>query len=255
MSKVLRFFKRLLILLVLVLVGTFIYRNFIRQKNIGIVYHDDAKTANAYANSLSNKNLAINMMDLSRNDVDLYIKLLDKMDGVIFAGGNDFDPAIYGGGNRDLLEDYDFEEDKKDIKILQAALDRDLPVLGICRGCQLININFGGSLYEDLPSQFSKEVSHRDGKNKFSRHMVNIEKGSRLSKIIRKDSIEANSYHHQGIKDLGQGLLVSARSDDGLVEAIENPSYTYLVGIQWHPEADSWDEASQEIFDDFLKNF
>src|SRR5699024_10192747 len=130
----------------------------------------------------------------------------------------------------------------------------DIPVLGVCRGFQLINIYFGGSLYEDLPSQFSKEISHRNGKNGFTSHNIILESNSRLFGLVEEENWTVNSYHHQGVKDLGQGLLVSARSDDGLIEAFENPSYKYLCGFQWHPEAQDENLLSDRIFDDFLNS-
>ncbi|MDD7463704.1 MAG: gamma-glutamyl-gamma-aminobutyrate hydrolase family protein [Anaerococcus sp.] len=253
MGKVLKFIKRILIVLIVILTCAFVYMNFVRQKNVAIICHD-YRAANTFARSLTKGNVGISLFDLSDNDTDFYIDLLDQVDGVIFAGDKDFDPAIYGGGNRELLEDYDFAEDRKEIQILDAALEKDVPVLGICRGCQLINIYFGGSLYEDLPSQFSDEISHRNGKNDFSRHAVSLEPGSRFGRILNNENIEVNSYHHQGIRDLGDDLQVLAHSNDGLVEAIENPSYTYLVGIQWHPEIDSEDLVSEKIFKDFFKS-
>lgn len=238
--------KKIAILGLVLVVGSFVYDKEIKEKDVALVYHGGSNAVNAYAGSLGNRRIRVNLIDLSTNDLDFYLGLLDDMDGVIFAGGDDFDPAIYGGGDRKLLEGYDFDKDKKDLNLLEAALDKDLPVLGICRGFQLINIHFGGRLYEDLPSQFSKKISHRDGKNNFSRHMIKIEEETRLSSIFGANSYEVNSYHHQGIREVGKGLKVAARAEDGLVEAIENPSYTYLVGIQRHPEADSQDELSKK---------
>lgn len=255
MSRIFKFFKKLVFLLVILFVGFFIYTNFFVQKNVAIVFHQgDFRSVNYFQRKLYKGNVGCSQIDLNLENVDFYIDILDQVDGVIFAGGNDFDPAIYGGGDRSLVEDYDFSDDKADIRFLEACLDKDIPVLGVCRGFQLINIYFGGSLYEDLPSQFSKKIKHRNGKDGFTSHNVTLEHNSRLFELLGEENWTVNSYHHQGVKDLGQGLVVNARSDDGLVEAFENPSYKYLCGIQWHPEAEDENLLSDRIFDDFLSS-
>lgn len=255
MTKIFKFIKRLFFILVISFVGLFIYTNFFVQKNVAIVYHEGNFTGvNSFQRKLYDKNVRFSQINLNLGNVDSYIDILNQMDGVIFAGGNDFDPEIYGGGDSSLVEDYNISDDKADIKFLEACLDKDIPVLGVCRGFQLINIYFGGSLYEDLPSQFSKEISHRNGKNGFTSHNIILESNSRLFGLVEEENWTVNSYHHQGVKDLGQGLLVSARSDDGLIEAFENPSYKYLCGFQWHPEAQDENLLSDRIFDDFLNS-
>ena len=157
---------------------------------------------------------------------------------------------IFTGGPRSVYEE-GAPSVSKDIFNLKK------PILGICRGMQLINIYYGGSLYEDLPSQFGTSISHRDGSDGFTYHMVNFNGSSRIyDKLGGQKSRDVNSMHHEGIRDLAKGLFATATSDDGLVEAIENPYYhSYMMGVQWHPEY-SWgkfDELTKIIFDDFSK--
>ena len=179
------------------------------------------------------------------------------MDGIIFVGGDDFDPALYGSNAYDLVEEYSTDQDRSDLELLSLAIEEGKPILGICRGMQLINIYYGGSLYEDLPSQFGISISHRDGSDGFAYHRVNFNEASRLyEKLGGEKSRDVNSMHHEGIRDLAKGLFATATSDDGLVEAIENPYYeSYMMGVQWHPEYSrgKFDELTKIIFDDFSK--
>lgn len=172
--------------------------------------------------------------------------------GVIFAGGNDFDPALYGG-NRDLVEDFDMEDDQKSLAILKEAIEKEVTVLGICRGEQLINIYYGGSLYDDIEVQYGRDISHRGENKALVYHETNVERETKLGTILETDKIYTNSLHHEAVKDLADGLVISAKSDDGIIEAIENPYHPYMIGVQWHPEISyQEDEISQKLIDDFM---
>ena len=252
MRKFLRFIRNIILLLLLVF-GIFIFFKGNKKKvlvigtsqNIGSTYHQIASTYN----------YELHILTGIQTNTDTSRAIIKDVDGVIFAGGEDFDPALYGSDSYDLVETYSTDQDRSDLELLGLAIDENKPILGICRGMQLINIYYGGSLYEDLPSQFGTSISHRDGKDKFSYHMVNFNENSSLYEKLNGDtSREVNSFHHEGIRNLADGLVSTATSDDGLIEAIENPYYNnFLMGVQWHPEYNNGDldDLTRIIFDEF----
>jgi putative glutamine amidotransferase len=164
--------------------------------------------------------------------------LLDRCHGLVLTGGEDVDPARYGEDPHPGLGLTNPRRDEAELLTLGLALERELPILGICRGCQLVNVHFGGSLYQDLTLQAPSPVRHRQVEPWERRtHRVRIEPDSKLAQIVAAEDLVINSFHHQGIKDLGAGLRVVATADDGTVEAIERPgSSSWLLGVQWHPE-------------------
>ena len=247
----LRFFKPALLLISGILAIIIIRDRFFPQKTVAIVHNNQNTTNIEYA--LTDKKVGIYNVDTSQFRLEDVERMIDEADGVIFAGGNDFDPSLYGG-NQDLVEDYSREDDEKSIGIFTYAIEKNKPILGICRGMQLMNIYYGGSLYDDIKTQYSTEIIHRGEDKTFAYHSVNIRDDSYLKEIIGENQIEVNSFHHEGIRKLADGLDVSAESPDGLIEAIENPYYPYMIGVQWHPEASYIDdEYSKRIFDDFTR--
>ncbi len=250
--KIAKFIKLVLFGLLLVLGLILIYDRFFSSKNIAIVHNN--QNVKSIEILLTDNNVAINNIDTSRMDIEMCKRKIEGADGVIFAGGNDFDPEIYGG-DRSLVEEYSREDDDKSLAILDYTIGLKKPILGICRGMQLINIYYGGSLYDDIGKQFSTQIVHRGSDKALTYHEINISEGTSLSKIVKSDRIEVNSYHHEGIKDLAEGLSVSATSDDGLIEVIENPYYSYMLGVQWHPELSyENDKYSKKILKDFVKH-
>ena len=251
-SKFFKFIKISLFLILVVLAFIMIRDNFFPHKIIGIVHNNqnisDIKIA------IEDNRAIVNDIDTSRMDLDMCKRKIDSCDGVIFAGGNDFDPDLYGG-DRSLVETYSREDDDKSLSILDYCIGLQKPIFGICRGMQLINIYYGGSLYDDIAKQFSDKICHRNKDNTLAYHDISISPDTRLMKIAKSDRLEVNSYHHEGIKDLGDGLAVSARSDDGLIEAIENPYYPYMIGVQWHPEINyEENDLSKRLLKDFIKS-
>ena len=167
--------------------------------------------------------------------------VIGGLDGLLLSGGSDLDPGHYGEEPSPELGPTIPERDAFEVALLEAALRRGMPVFGICRGLQVINVVLGGTLYQDLPTQFGGEVlKHRQTTPKWQvTHEVEVREGSYLAGVAGCGAVKVNSYHHQGIKDLADGLVVSARSSDGVVEAIEGTDLQnhWLLGVQWHAEA------------------
>ena len=157
--------------------------------------------------------------------------------GVVLTGGEDVDPARYGETPSPALGAVMRERDEMEWRVLDAALPRRLPVLGICRGMQLLNAYFGGTLYQDLNTERPGAVVHQQAEP-WGRgtHHVALEETSLLRRVIGADRVFINSYHHQGVDGLAPSLRASAVAEDGLIEGIEAPDHPWLVGVQWHPE-------------------
>jgi len=174
------------------------------------------------------------------NDDDRLAELLETLDGVIFTGGGDFDPAYYHEKPIPQNGKPNAARDEFDIRLLKLAVNKGVPTLGICRGLQLINIAFGGSLYQDLPAQYpNKSVAHRQSVP-FTKpsHAVIVQDGTAFAEIVGKRRIEVNSAHHQAVKKLASGFRIAGKSTDGVVEAIEKiDSANWVLGVQFHPEA------------------
>ncbi|HAH05362.1 MAG TPA: hypothetical protein DCM05_02375 [Elusimicrobia bacterium] len=173
---------------------------------------------------------------------------LDSLDGLLVPGGDDVSPDLYGEEPHPKLETVDKGFDLYEFAAVKRSLERKLPILGICKGHQLLNVYAGGSLYQDLPSQVGKIV-HRvreDGKSKPCYHEVDLKKGSLLRALLGKDRIRVNSYHHQAVKRPAEGFTVAAAADDGVVEAMEKGS---ILAVQFHPEKER--EAFDRIFAHF----
>jgi putative glutamine amidotransferase len=166
---------------------------------------------------------------------------LELIDGLLLAGGADLDPASYGKAPHAETRDTVPERDAFEVALTRAAIERDLPVLGICRGMQLINVALGGTLIQHLPEHFGHQQHRRvTGSFDGSDHDVDVLQDTLAMRVIGAARHETKSHHHQGVDRLGDGLRVSARSPlDGLVEAVELPERSFVLGVQWHPEADA----------------
>ena len=181
-------------------------------------------------------------------------QLACEIDGVLMTGGQDVSPALYGEERQDACGEELPVRDGMESRLFQLCLERDLPVLGICRGIQLINVLLGGTLYQDLPSQHPTETEHHmSPPYDRSIHQVNIRKGTPLSVLTQTERMGVNSYHHQAIRDKAPDLQTMAVSEDGLIEAVCLPERPFVWAVQWHPEL-SWrtDETSRRIFEAFV---
>jgi putative glutamine amidotransferase len=162
---------------------------------------------------------------------------LEVLDGIVFSGGSDIDPELYGDEPHPETLGVHPERDAAELDLLTAALDRDMPVLGICRGSQVLNIARGGDLYQHLPEVVGHEEHKHEPGRDFADHDVVIEGGTRLAELLGEETTGVKSHHHQGFRRLGEGLVESAHADDGTVEAVEDPSKRFALGVLWHPEA------------------
>lgn len=185
-----------------------------------------------------------------RADKAVLRNLLERLDGLLFTGGQDVDPELYGMEPEGLCGTLCKERDLLEPALLSLAMERDLPVLGICRGIQLMNAVLGGTLYRDLPTEHGDGLNHRI---EAGTHPVRLSPGTPLYRLLGVDKLAVNSHHHQAIRDLAPPLREMARSEDGLIEAVYAPDKRFFWGIQWHPEM-SLDEspASRRIFSAFV---
>ncbi len=168
--------------------------------------------------------------------VDDTAALVERLDGLVFSGGPDIDPGVYGQLRHPRLgPDVDRVGDEYELALLAAAAERDLPVLGICRGMQALNVSRGGTLHQHLPDR--TELEHNQGNASFEpAHAVTVTGGSLLHRLTGTTTLEVNSYHHQAIDKVGACLQVCAVAADATVEAVWDPARRFCLGVQWHPE-------------------
>lgn len=173
--------------------------------------------------------------NLTQDDQD---RLLSKVDGILFTGGYDIDPACYGHPYHPLAGKVDHDRDQLEIHLVKSMAQTGKPFFGICRGLQVINVALGGSLYEHLPDQLpgNMHLENHDKPRNFLAHSVKIVPDSVLSHILSSGELGVNSLHHQGVNQVSPDLQVTAAAPDGLVEGCELPGHPFAVAVQWHPE-------------------
>jgi putative glutamine amidotransferase len=188
-------------------------------------------------------------------DPETFNVLFERMDGLILSGGPDLNPKFYGDQPVHEMGDVDEDLDLMEIEAAKKALEKNIPVLGICRGLQVLNVSRGGTLFQDIPTQVKDAIGHNQKADKGTlTHSIRIEKGTLLHRIIRKGEIWVNGKHHQAVRRLSPDFIISARAPDGIVEAIEHPSKPFVLGVQWHPEG-TWknDAHSMRLFRAFVQ--
>jgi len=189
-----------------------------------------------YVRSVIN-NGAIPLLIPFTRDKNLLNKYIDEIDGFMLPGGDDIDPLSYNEKNIGLSLNVSPDRDYIEFYLLEKALENRIPVLGICRGCQLINVFMGGSLYQDIGQELGSITDHVNSGSPldYLSHEVELIQDSVFSDIYKTERVKVNSRHHQAIRDLSADLRVSGRSDDGIIEAVEN-SELGIRALQWHPE-------------------
>lgn len=193
-------------------------------------------------------------LDIDRNDLSL---ITNHFDGFLLPGGPDINPFLFG---EETIPEGGLvlpERDKVEQIIFQAAYKANKPVLGICRGIQAINIFLGGSIYQDITAQYITNIPighYQKSANEVETHSINISPNSLLGKVLNKSVLRVNSFHHQAIRTLAPSLKVAASSQDSIIEAVYDPSKTFVLGVQWHPEhLYSFDENHMNIFKAFIQ--
>ncbi|MEM2136977.1 MAG: gamma-glutamyl-gamma-aminobutyrate hydrolase family protein [Candidatus Methanomethylicia archaeon] len=169
--------------------------------------------------------------------------ILSKIDALILSGGPDIDPYLYGESPTPRTGAINPLRDKFEIEIARKAVEMEKPLLAICRGIQVLNVAFNGTLYQDINTQIPKSIRHAwhtttgtEVPPNYPTHTVKLKRESKLYKIFNKEILRVNSFHHQAVKDVGIGFEATAWADDGVIEAIEYMGEKYIIGVQWHPE-------------------
>lgn len=189
-------------------------------------------------------------------DETLIRKQIESIDGLLLSGGDDVEPKFFGENPHQKMGAIEPGRDLYEMKLIEYALAANKPILGICRGAQILNVQQGGTLYQDIYSQHGDvTIKHnQDAAKDYLSHSVSISEGTKLHEIIGETEIRTNSFHHQANKHNAEKFIISATSEDGIIEAIESTEHDFVLGVQWHPEGTYLaDEASQKIFKAFLK--
>ncbi len=183
--------------------------------------------------------------------------LLDMLDGIVFSGGGDIEASLFNQENHETVSGIDNERDSFEMKMMKSAFERDIPVLAICRGVQVMNVQQGGDLIQDIPSQTDSKKEHLQRNQNVGEHEafdeVEVSGDNPFAEAMGTGTVKINSFHHQALGEVADSLEVVAKSDDGIIEAVYAPNQTYAVGTQWHPERlASADEKNQSLFNDLI---
>lgn len=199
------------------------------------------------------------MVPLLDNDLETLHAIYDRLDGILIPGGVDMDPHTFGAARSPRLGRTDPARDAVELALTRWAIADKKPLLGLCRGSQVINVALGGTLYQDLEAEYPHAIKHdyfptagfaRD----YLAHPVEVTRDSRLGAILERQEVRVNSMHHQGVKDLAPGLVVNAVAPDGLIEGLESSNGHFMVGVQWHPESlVDHDAGMRQLFRTFIE--
>jgi putative glutamine amidotransferase len=188
-------------------------------------------------------------LGLAEEDLD---RIREKLDGLVLSGGGDMDPKRYGGPSHSSVGEIDADRDRVELYLARQFAGSRRPLLGICRGLQVLNVALGGTLHADITAQRPGSIAHDLWPGRgydHAHHVVRIEEETRLAEILGEPMVEVNSLHHQGIRDLAPGLIPAAYASDGLIEAFELPDHPFGLAVQWHPERLAGDRAMPRLFE------
>jgi putative glutamine amidotransferase len=174
--------------------------------------------------------------------------ILEVVDGLIFSGGGDLNPATYNGSSHPAISGLDWNRDALELTLFKLGKNTDIPMLGICRGLAVMAVASGGNLVAHIPDEFGKLVAHTGDSSQSVKHLVQIEPQSRLASIMGATVVEVASMHHQAVHTVPQGWRIAARAWDGVIEALEYEHHPWVFGVQWHPELTIDDPHQQRIF-------
>jgi len=180
-------------------------------------------------------------------------ELVDMIDGLLLVGGGDICPAEYGGPEHETIYETDERRDRFEMALVIESLEARIPLLGICRGMQVINVALEGTLHTHIPDVFGLTVTHVPEPLQAVQHGITVTAGSQCAGVMGSTEFAADSSHHQAIKDIASGLAVVGEAPDGVIEAVEMPGHPWLIGVQWHPERTAADDpVQQRLFDQFV---
>jgi len=183
------------------------------------------------------------------DDVEFLKNTIARFDGILLSGGSDVDAKYWGEPNYTYGGEISPLRDEMEIFTAKEAIASDKPILGICRGCQVMNIALGGTIYQDIYEEQKGKLLYKHSQNApkwYPTHEIYIEKDTKVFKAHKEEIIRVNSFHHQAIKDVAPGFIVSSRCGDGIIESIEHTSCKFAVGVQWHPEV-MWEKDATHL--------
>ena len=181
-------------------------------------------------------------------------ELVEELDGILLAGGDDCDPAAYGAERHPSVDPMmDARRQSNDLTLARVARERGIPTLGICLGLQVMNVAAGGTLVQDIPSEVDTEIKHVSEPEDRARHEVIVEQGTRLAGILSRRELNVNSSHHQSVRNVGEGLRVTAHAPDGIIEGLEDDRHPFYLGVQWHPEDMAGEGSASALFGAFVE--
>lgn len=231
------------------LIGLTTYRNMSEQG------YPRFSVSEAYTSSIISAGACPVLIPLGLPE-ELVNELLNRLDGVLFTGGGDISPEMYGQPDHSSIEGIDPDRDQVELMMITQAIQKGLPLMGICRGLQIINVALGGDLYADILEQHAQPLKHQyypDYPGEYLAHEVSIEQASMLVKVFPDARVPVNSLHHQGVRNLAPGLKPAAFAPDGIIEAFEITGHPFGLAVQWHPENLQEHENMRRLFRIFVE--
>lgn len=250
--------RRILLAIVLLFALMSVYAQKAPIIGVSSVANESSTSAPlTYINSIKRAGGVPLVIPMTSDTVEL-ARILEVIDGLVMTGGEDIDPLKWFNEEPvRALGKIAPERDEFDITLIRMAVEKGLPVLAICRGEQALNVAFGGTLYQDIPSQVDGTfVKHsQNAPSTYGTHTIDIDKNAKLYTMLGSESVAVNSYHHQAVKDVAKGFKITARAKDGVVEAIEKEGDQFVVGVQFHPEGmvSRGDDTFLPLFEAFIK--